>query len=301
MLTVALAAALMASSAVRSASSESPRRGSHSWVERPWDLRYIVDFREADLYANGQARAAKKNASPTTRIFRWEEFFDGTPFKLSGAAAGATVDWMINRIEFDRSGRVTSPHRHPGPLRGRINRIRYVVLSAGDEPWDRVFTLGAWFTGLGDASADWAPAVCADIDMPPPAGMDPGGGYRYGKRYDHPKLSGTFGCREWAYQLYDPARPYIDVTSYTRGNGAAASVAFIRDFIGFARFGDAKPVIGQQRGTWYCFLDCPRGDDPGRIADIAVWARTNGWSAPKPPTRSPVFPDPPASAGTYPN
>ncbi|MBX9901413.1 MAG: hypothetical protein K2Y28_11585, partial [Burkholderiaceae bacterium] len=66
---------------------------------------------------------------------------------------------------------------------------------------------------------------------------------------------------------------------------------YIRKFLGWARFGDKKPVIGKHIKTWVCLLDCPNGDKPGIIPDIKKWAKKNGWTIPKPPEKQPQFPD----------
>ena len=36
------------------------------------------------------------------------------------------------------------------------------------------------------------------------------------------------------------------------------------------------------------------------VKDFIVWAKANGWNAPKPPTRMPVFADDPGRRGKYP-
>jgi hypothetical protein len=91
------------------------------------------------------------------------------------------------------------------------------------------------------------------------------------------------------------------VTSYVREGKVYPKYTYIRDFIGWARFGDKKPVIGKHEKDWYCLHDCPAGEKPGLIADIKAWSTKNGWTVPKPPTKAPTFVDPPARAGTYPN
>lgn len=293
------ASALLCLQALAQPSGDPPRRGSHVWIERPWDFRYVVVVQPYDFFQRAQARAARLNRSAPPGAFRWEEFFDAIRLHGSSDNARGLGDLSITKIEFDRDGTVRSPNRHSQPLRGRINRLRAVVLSAGDEPSDRVFDLGEWFIGIGDASTHFAPSICDSSEMKDPAGVGDGSSYRYGPRFTHPELTGTFGCREWAFQLYEPDRPYIDVTSHVLKRGSPPD-AFIRSFVGFARFGDSKPVIGRQGDTWFCLLECPGGDQPGRIENVAAWARARGWPTPRPPTRAPTFPDPPARSGTYP-
>ena len=193
---------------------------------------------------------------------------------------------------------VSTANTHSNRLRGRLNQLRKLALSAGDAPTDRVYPLAIWFTGIADASTDWAPGFCS-TDQQPDAAQVKSDGYLYGALFKESEYQPTFGCREWAAQLYDKRRPYIDVTSYVREGKVYPKYTYIREFIGWARFGDQKPVIGKHEKDWYCLHDCPAGDKPGLIPDIKAWARKNGWSAPKPPTKMPVFPDPPAAPGRY--
>jgi hypothetical protein len=212
-----------------------------------------------------------------------------------------TVDdpFGVVPINFDKDGFATTTHDEAARLRGRINRIRSVVLSMGDAPGTPRYLIGFWFTGLGDVSTHWAPAICAS-NQTPDAAQVRSDGYLYGRLFKPHAQSTTFGCREWAHQLYDPERPYIDVTSYVPKDEYFPDGSYVREFIGWARFGDKKPVIGKHGKTWLCFHDCPGGDKPGAIRDIKAWAAKNGWDVPKPPTKAPTFPDPPATPGRYP-
>jgi hypothetical protein len=207
--------------------------------------------------------------------------------------------FSIIQIAFDKDGFVTTPNAESAPLRGRIDRIQSVVLSMGEEPRNLEYLIAFWFTGLGDVSTHWAPAICVS-DQKPDAAQVRSDGYLYGRLFKPHAQSTTFGCREWAYQLYDPERPYIDVTSYVPKDEYFPEGSYVREFIGWARFGDKKPVIGKHGKTWLCFHDCPGGDKPGAIPDIKAWAARNGWNVPKPPTKAPTFPDPPAASGRYP-
>lgn len=143
---------------------------------------------------------------------------------------------------------------------------------------------GSWGWEIG--SELFAPGLCAEHEYP-----NPFGGGRYDKGFKPNAIDGGFGCREWAYQLYDDERPYIDVTSYERKTKLDPHGTYIREFIGWARFGDKKPIIGKDSNTWICLLDCPNGEQPGIIPDIKAWASKNGWSVPKRPKKQPQFPD----------
>jgi hypothetical protein len=280
---------------------EAKRDGRRTWIERPWEIRYFLHFEDADSWSSGRDRAKRDNAKASTTYFRWKEFFDlSTTLTAKDSEVYGEQKFAVVSVEFDKQGFVTTANSHPAPLRGRLNQLRYLTLSAGEAPSDRVYPLSIWFTGIGDASTDWAPGFCY-TNQQPDAAQVKSSSYLYGSLYEVDESRATFGCREWAYQLYNDERPYIDVTSYVREGKVYPKYTYIRDFIGWARFGDKKPVIGKHEKEWYCLHDCPAGDKPGLIPDIKVWATKNGWTVPKPPTKAPTFVDPPARAGTYPN
>lgn len=138
-------------------------------------------------------------------------------------------------------------------------------------------------------SEEWAPTLCIPEDEVNLSPFRIHRTYLYGKEYEHDRWSRSAGCREWGYQMYDSARPYIDVTNYRAG--AKPKDLYIRNFIGWGRFEDRKPVIGMNEGHWYCLHDCPKGEAPGRIQNIRLWAARNGWAAPTPPKGLPRFKD----------
>lgn len=301
---LALALAISAPSLANSSQQQFEQRsGSHVWIERPWEMHYFLAVKETAAWARQKRRAVRENATPGLEPmhFRWEEFFAPTT-EVSAKPSPIYGDqrFTVVAVEFDKEGFVASQHSYKTPLRGRLNRLRYLVLSPGEQPSDPAFSLSHWFTGLGDASTHWAPGFCSLKENPSPFSKTDEG-YLYGPKFEVHSSSPTFGCREWAYQLYDDERPYIDVTSYVREGKVYPKYTYIREFIGWARFGDKKPVIGKHEDAWYCLHDCPGGSEPGYIPDIKAWSRKNGWSAPKPPTKMPVFPDPPAKAGAYRN
>ena len=238
--------------------------------------------------------------SPKRRYFRWEELFEPDHLvRLKVPDLLGNPNLAVVLVAFDQEGMVTSSHSRGKPLRGRLNTLRYLGLSDGDGLDDRFYRMAGWFTGLGDASTEWAPAFCNIYQMPDAATIK-SDDYLYGKLFKSNGDRPLFGCREWAYQLYDSDRPYIDVTSYEFTSKGKPSKGYIREFIGWARFGDSKPIIGLHEGDWYCVHDCPGGNQPGLIPDIKSWAKRFDWAEPMPPTKVPTFPDPPAQAGTYP-
>lgn len=290
-------------------SSDAPPTGSRpgglTWIERQWDIRYLIYVDAESRWAStkrvsAKANAKRSNGKPGRQYFGWEEFF--SPEHLVKTRVPDALDnpnVAVVLIKFDKDGGVNSSHTDGRPLRGRINRLLEVGLSEGEALNDRFYSFGYWFLGMGDASTHWAPAVCNIYQQPDPATIK-SDDYLYGKLFKPNEYTPLFGCREWAYQLYDNDRPYIDVTSYQPRSKGQPPKGYIRAFVGWARFGDSKPIIGLHAGDWYCLHDCPAGDLPGLIPDIHSWAKRFKWPAPLPPTKVPTFPDPPAKAGTYP-
>lgn len=272
---------------------------------RPWDIRYVL------VFLSDESWASNLNSNPKSNQRRNR---DNLPLLWEHLAKPHNEFNWINRPERDHGAKLlllrfaSSGDLMPSSSwlngRGYFHRLSYIVFESEkidgvEGEANQLYFIGNWFTGLGDISTHWAPAICDYDDTPHPFSKD-SPSYRYGPKYSGHEYQGTFGCREWAYQLYDPGRPYIDVTSYMPRHVESDYRTYIRDFIGWARFGDKKPVIGRHGDDWYCLFDCPNDEPPGHIPDIKLWAAKNGWPAPKPPTRSPTFPDPPLKQGTYP-
>jgi hypothetical protein len=296
---------------------EQERPSRIDWVLRPWEMRYFIYVKPEARWKYVQKLAAEYNQKSMRPRFQWEQFFESQTvlriphWELAQKPEKAKYpeDLSVVVIAFDKDGWVTTPHSFGKPLRGRLNSMRpagQIVLSAGDGLTDPTGRLGNWFIGLDENTADGVtPALCAgNHDMPP---MDPiqVKGYLYGKQYDMKQRwysSHPFACREWAWQLHDAERPYIDVTNYVpkEPQNGYPHGSYILPFVGWGTFDRQKPVIGKHADTWYCLHECPSGDKPGPIADINAWAKANGWTPPKPPTRMPVFNDNPKRRGYYP-
>lgn len=276
------------------------------WLGRPWELRYILYVTDARWNSVVEVAQESKDKTSSNVLYRdwWELFFKPQIFFPSGDKWAQPGDGLTAvLIEFDQEGKVKTPNDSGTHLYGKIDRTLDVTLSAGGDVKQPRYPLGFWFTGLGDISTHWAPGLCKASEMPSPfAKTELGTGYLYGPMFQPYPHSPTFGCREWAYQLQHPNRPYIDITSYlNKKNDPDGSGTYVREIFGWSRFSDQpKPVIGKHEQGWYCFHECPGGDKPGLIPDIKAWAQKNGWSAPTRPTRIPVFPDPPTKSGTYP-
>jgi hypothetical protein len=295
------------------------RSSSIDWVLRPWEMRYFIYVKPADGWQHLQKLAKESNQKSMRPRFAWKQFFEAqTVLRIphwellqKPEKAKYPEDLAVAVIEFDKDGWVNTPNSFGKPLRGRLNSMSpagYMVLSAGDALNDPTSSFGNWFIGLNEDTADGVtPALCeGSRDMPPFHTLQLEG-YLYGEKYDIKDswiVEPPFACREWAWQLHDTDRPYIDVTNYipkghkyakTRPHGT-----YILPFIGWGTFDRQKPVIGKHADTWYCLHECPIGDKPGPIANINAWAKANGWTPPKPPTRMPVFTDDPKRRGRYP-
>lgn len=271
------------------------------WLDRPWEYRYLM---YVTWYWKLEVSWAEKRMQEvkSDRSFQpWKPLFEPrSVLRIDQGISKLGDQISIIVIEFDKDGRVLNHSGGRTPLIGRVSRHQEILLTTSKGGETIEYPFANWFLGLGDISTHWAPGVCSTDATPSPFDSKRTS-YLYGPKFDVTPASPTVGCREWAYQLYAPDRPYIDITSYVPKrldpNGPGA---YIEEIIGWARFGDHKPVIGLHRKTWYCLHDCPSGSEPGIIPDITAWARRNGWRPPKPPTRVPVFPDPPARSGIYP-
>lgn len=272
------------------------------WLKRPWEWRYLIYINGGWEYQKKFEREHSEEIGPQARNRSWKPLFDATHFFQSDAEDTLPGDGIsVVVIEFDKHGKVITPNAFGKPLHGRIDQNMRVTLAEGDSGVNRQFDFGHLFLGLGSASTHWAPSICL-IDQVPSLFSKTDTSYLYGPKFKINGSNPTVGCREWAYQIKDSRRPYIDITNYTfKRFDHFGPGAYIRQTIGWAGFDDHKPVIGKDDNDWYCFYDCPDGDQPGIISDIESWAERNGWKAPQPPTRMPVFPDPPAKSGYYPS
>ena len=289
------------------------------WVLRPWEMRYFIYVESAGSWQHLQKLAAERNQKSMKDFFSWKQFFEAQTvlriphWELAQKPEKAKYpeDLAVVVIEFNKDGWVTTPNSFGKPLRGRLNTLSpggYIVLSPGDALTDPVGSLGDWFIGLNEDTADGVtPALCSSDSIYEP--MRPSQEYYvYGNQYQVKKSwSSTppFQCREWAWQMHEADRPYIDVTSYVpieirkSPHNSYPHGTYILPFMGWSRFDRQKPVIGKHADTWYCLHECPGSAQPGPIADINAWAKANGWTPPKPPTRMPVFPDDPGRRGKY--
>ena len=259
------------------------RPGSRIFIERPWNIRYILEVDSArtmeirrEVAAEHNLKNIRENRQPA--YFRVEHLFDrATIFKVADIHLPGDDYLAATVIVFDREGNVLTPNTGSKHLRGKFTQLHDIALATDDAGNDTPYFLANWFWGIPGDGATFSPAVCGSRDAD-----------RYIKGHDASRFSslGNFGCREWTYQLYDHGRPYIDVTSYEKRE------TYVKRFVGWSRFTDPpKPVIGKHRKLWLCLHDCPGGGAPGTIPDIAAWTKKHGFPLPQRPEKQPMFPD----------
>jgi len=292
------------------ARAQAPRENVVRWIDRPWEYRYLLYSEEAFAWPLSRKRFAETLAADPKKAGEFGEpiavHYDPT-LTLSFADERPRHYLHVLRLDIDPNRTIVQPNLKGDHLRPRLNWLGSIVLTPADDKPAYVAWFGFFFMGAtGADDTRYSPTICSRIhgDSDP---TDFGGRY---KPNDRPGSSGYFGCREWAAQLYDPERPYIDVTSYeteedderpkVKGKYPLKPVTYIRPFVGFSRFDSPpKPVIGNHKGTWYCITDCPAGDTPGPIADMRAWASRSGWVIPKKPKNVREFMDKPVKPGAF--
>lgn len=271
------------------------------WIERPWEFRYFIKISDTQDM-DSTKRYWQKISQLPKRFGIYEGIFPYS--EVANVRQNEYADLGTNPlaklvIEFDESGTIKTPHAGPEGLKGHLNGLYDIVLSAGQAESDRYFKLGHWYTGRSDDDLVFTPAICDFKDMDDST-AEIG---RYRKGFTAGLTYGNFGCREWGYYLKSDQHPYIDITSYQweederksinkKGRRPKKLIAYVHSSIGWGRFDvPPKPVIGKAFDTWVCFHECPNGEEPGIIPDIKLWAAKNGWPVPKPPKKQPMFPD----------
>lgn len=265
------------------------------WIERPWEYRYLLMVDDQLYWDAGRRRQLAEFKKPTNRKFNQsvEAYYQPQTLTVKEIPQINQRDALaILRLDIDNDRTIRTPTDQGTMMEARLNGIMGVVLAPKNQsPPSFTIRFGEFFMGAPYAAdPTYSPSICSLSDMEPPSSASTLG--RYNKTFKVGSTNGYFGCREWAAQLYDKDRPYIDVTSYERtdgkevpskkGKASSIEVGYIRPFLGFSRFEDPpKPVIGNHEGQWFCLTDCPGGGGPGKIDNISRWAKENGWPVPK--------------------
>jgi hypothetical protein len=248
---------------------------SQTWLERPWEIRYVL-FAEQARRLQSEMRVSRRlnteqDAPGKEKIYRHAAaLFE--PTATLPVPEGEPIAVVL--LAFDRAGRIVNQTGILKNMSGKRNLLDDLVLISNDSPGARLYYFADWSPGIpGDVT--FSPAVCTSYDI-----------RRYGAGWDVEHFAGNFGCREWTAQLYDHDQPYIDVTSYSpRGT-------FIGELVGWSRFEDPpKPVIGRHGKTWLCLHECPTGEKPGVIPDIKAWTAKHGFPMPERPSKQPLYPN----------
>lgn len=279
-----------------------------TWIERPWQYRYLLDVDETASWDFARKSLAKKKAEDPGKAYRYPialpVYFDPqwtlVPHIPEDEAESLWPSLNIVRLDITKDRVVHQKPLNSDQLWARLNEDENIVLTPSETNPSYLVGFGEFFMGAREApDPRYSPSICSTThgDTVPPGTTG-----RYADRLKATTISeGFFGCREWAAQLYDPNRPYIDVTSYEmvpdydkapdkKGRRPLKPASFIKPFIGFSRFSDPpKPVIGKYGDQWFCITDCPAGDKPGEIADIKAWAARSGWPVPQRPKNPRAF------------
>jgi len=261
--------------AVPATTTNAADRESEAWLERPWEIRYMLFAEEAPRMQIGITHSKKFNAQQAARgkgkIYLSADALL-TPTVIFAVPGSRSVGIIL--LLFDAVGRVTNQKGALSSMSAKRTRLDRLVLVHNDIPDPNPYHFGYWSQGIpGDVT--FSPAACSSDDF-----------RRYEPGWNIDSYTGNFGCREWTAQLYDRSQPYIDVTSY------ATHGTFIGSLTGWSRFEDPpKPVIGRHGKTWLCLHECPAGEKPGLISDIRAWTTKHGFPMPTRPSKQPLYPN----------
>jgi hypothetical protein len=249
---------------------------SRTWLDRPWEIRYVLFAEEAQRRQSKTTAAREFNAEQNTRGKERIHLSAAALFEPTAVlAVSERAPISVVLLAFDHTGHIVNQKGTLSKMSAKRNLLDTLVLIHDDAPTATPYYFADWSQGIpGDVT--FSPAVCASSDDR----------YRYQNDWSIDDPAGNFGCREWTAQLYARDQPYIDVTSYSpRGT-------FIGELVGWSRFEDPpKPVIGRHGKTWLCLHECPAGEKPGVIPDIKAWTARHGYPMPERPRKQPLYPN----------
>jgi hypothetical protein len=248
---------------------------SQKWLQRHWEIRYVLLVEEASTMRSGVVQSRKFNAEQRALGKQKNYLSARALFEPNGTFVvpdARTLGVVV--LAFDSMGKIINQNGLLGKMTARLTRLYEFDLVENTTHEPDAYHFAYWAQGIpGDVT--FSPAVCSAEDH-----------RRYVAGWDVDNYVGNFGCREWTAQLYDRDQPYIDVTTYaSRGN-------YIGTLTGWSRFEDPpKPVIGRHGKTWLCLHECPAGEKPGVIPDIRAWTTRHGYPMPVRPAKQPLYPN----------
>jgi hypothetical protein len=290
--------------------AQGPDPFMYDWLERPWEYRYLLYSDTVRVWQFDRKRDAESRVKTPAKHGEYGEEFAAhfEPTLTLALAGGDAKDYLnVVRLDVRPDGSLVQRNLRADILQPKITDSLRLMLSPAETKPSYLVDFGFFFMGaLGASDPRYSPTICSLVHGD---GTPIDRNSRYAKGYTAEWGSnGYFGCREWAAQLYDSQRPYIDVTSYEMKPDRDAPVkkgkkpplipvTYIKPFVGFSRYDSApKPVIGNHQGQWFCITDCPAGDAPGPIADMQAWVKRSGWAMPKKPKDVREFRDRPVKA-----
>jgi len=191
-------------------------KSRYNWSSQPWNIRYIIatdnDYESVVEVAKMGNKRTEKSGSPEYRQFA-EYFPVMRPF-AAYKFPHVGKDFGYQVIEFDRAGRVVTPHTTEKPLVGKERLLTSepyyegnVLMVEGDgSPGNNWYLVAKWFHGTPSDGDENSPALCDWYNSAD------GGRYHLDsqdnrKIYDPIEVGydmGLVGCREWAWQRNRP-------------------------------------------------------------------------------------------------
>ena len=248
---------------------------SERWLERRWEIRYVLFAGDALNMQNRTTQSRKFNKEQEVRGRKKNYLSARALFEPAYALSVPDARSIgVALLTFDSGGHITNQNGALDKMSAKVSRLYELDLVPSGMDAPNSYHFAYWTQGIpGDVT--FSPAVCSSDDK-----------RRYVAGWNVDSYIGSFGCREWTAQLYNRDQPYIDVTSY------ASHGTFIGDLLGWSRFEDPlKPVIGRHGKVWLCLHECPRGDKPGVIPNIRAWTARHGFPMPVRPSKQPLYPN----------
>lgn len=147
-----------------SAPNGGPPARSENWLDRAWEIRYVLFAEDASLMRSGVAYSKKFNVQQAKRgkqkiYLNADALFDITAtFTVPKAEAIAII-----LLKFDTRGRVINQRRELGNMSAKRSRLGDLVFIRNDASDPDPYHFAEWAQGIpGDVT--FSPAVCSAED-----------------------------------------------------------------------------------------------------------------------------------------